>query len=150
MFMPRFRSILSILLVLVTTVLVSCGNPNVAKIPTTYSPEKIEQLQVLIDPIVEARDNMATLKDFIAKQDWIDTRTYIHGPLGQLRREMLNLSRSLLPKDQKIAQNTAKEIFSHLERLDGAAKERNIADAQRQFTEAVKDFDAFLDLLPSS
>ncbi len=149
MLMSRFRSILSIVLVLVTTLLVSCGSSNVSQIPTTYSPEKIEQLQILVDPVVEAREKMATLKDLIAEQNWVDTRTYIHGPLGQLRLDMTNLSRSLLPKDQKVAQKTAKELFGHFERIDAAAKERNAAVAQTQFTEAIKDFDTFLNLLPS-
>lgn len=148
--MSRFRSILSLCLVLVTTLLVSCGNPNVSKIPITYSPEKIEQLQILIDPITEARDNMANLKNFIAEQNWTDTRTYIHGPLGRLRVDMANLTRSLLPKDQKAAREAAKELFSHFERIDAAAKERSSALAQAQFTEAIKDFDAFLKILPNS
>ncbi|ACK66142.1 photosystem II protein PsbQ [Rippkaea orientalis PCC 8801] len=145
--MSRLRSILSIVLVFVTIFLVSCGSPK-ASIPTTYSPEKIEQLQVLIEPVTEAREKMSVLKDLIADQNWIDVQTYIHGPLGGLRQQLRNLSTSLLPKDQKPATDLAKELFNRLERLDAAAKERSISGAEAQFRQAVRDFDAYLDLLP--
>lgn len=147
--MLRFRSILSLVLVLITTFLVSCGSPE-AKVPQTYSPEKIEQLQVYLTPINEAREKMATVADLIAKKNWVDTRTYIHGPLGQLRSQMLNLSRSLLPKDQAVAADLAKEVFGHFERIDAAAKDKNAELANAQFREALKDFDRFLDLIPTA
>ncbi|MDJ0527323.1 MAG: photosystem II protein PsbQ, partial [Microcystis sp. M53600_WE12] len=98
--MPRLRSIISLVLVLVTTLLVSCSGPQ-ATIPTVYSPQKIEQLQVYIQPIEGFRQKMSVLQDLIADKNWVDTRTYIHGPLGQLRQEMVGLSRNLLPKDQE-------------------------------------------------
>ncbi|MEA5533803.1 photosystem II protein PsbQ [Crocosphaera sp. XPORK-15E] len=147
--MPRLRSILSLLLVAVTIFCVSCSSPQ-AQIPTTYSPEKVEQLQVLIEPIQEARENMSVLKELISEQNWIDIGTYIHGPLGGLRREMSNLTRDLLPKDQKQAKQLSQELFSHFERLDTAAKAHNNTDAQRQYRDAVDHFDAFLDLLPKA
>lgn len=147
--MSRLRSILSMVLALVTIFLVSCSGPQ-ASIPTTYSPEKVEQLQVLVEPIAEAREKMSVLKELIADQNWVDTRTYIHGPLGALRQQMNNLSRSLLPKDQKPASDLAKELFNRFERLDVAAKERNSSMAETQFRQAVRDFDAFLDLIPQS
>lgn len=148
--MSRLRSLLSLVLVLLTTVLVSCSGPQV-EIPTIYSPEKIAQLQVYVTPIASARDGMEnTLQGFIADQNWVDTQTYIHGPLGQLRQGMLGLSRSLLPKDQDKAQTLAKEVFVHLELLDLAAKERSLSQAKTQYQEAIADFDAFLSLLPQA
>ena len=147
--MSRLRSLLSLVLVLVATVLVSCSSPQV-EIPTTYSPEKIAQLQVYATPIAEARGRMETLQGLIADQNWVDTQTYIHGPLGQLRQEMLGLSRSLLPKDQDKAAALAKEVFGDLERLDAAAKDKISSQAQIQFQEAIADFDNFLDLIPQA
>ena len=147
--MPRIRSILSLLLVAVAIFCVSCGGPK-ASVPTTYSPEKIEQLQVLIEPIEEAKESLDVLKGFIAEQNWIDTRTYIHGPLGGLRQEMSSLTRSLLPKDQKEAKSLSQALFSDFERLDAAAKERNSVAAQREYREAVNHLQGFLDLLPKS
>lgn len=148
--MSRLRSLLSLILVLLTTVLVSCSGPQV-EIPTTYSPEKIAQLQVYVTPIASAREGMEnTLQNLIASQNWVDTQTYIHGPLGQLRQGMLGLSHSLLPKDQDKAEALAKEVFGHLERLDAAAKARSTTDAKIQYQEAIADFDAFLNILPQA
>ncbi|ACK68667.1 photosystem II protein PsbQ [Gloeothece citriformis PCC 7424] len=148
--MPRLRSILSILLVLITTLLVSCSDAPKAQIPTTYSPAKIEQLQVFVEPIKEAREELSELKGYIADLNWVDTRTFIHGPLGQLRQNMLKLSRELLPRDQKEATELAKRLFGDFERIDAAAKDRNAYQAQVQFQEAIRDFDAFLDLIPKA
>ncbi|HAC63936.1 MAG TPA: photosystem II protein PsbQ [Cyanothece sp. UBA12306] len=147
--MSRLRPILSLILVFVAIFVVSCGSPK-ASVPTTYSPEKIEQLQVLVEPITEAREKMSVLQELIADQNWIDIQTYIHGPLGGLRQQMRNLSTSLLPKDQKAAADLGKELFNRFERLDAAAKERSISAAQSQYRQAVQDFDAYLDLIPQA
>lgn len=145
--MLRLRSFISLILVLVTTFLVSCSSPQVV-IPTTYSPEKIAELQVYIQPIEEARQKLEVLKGLISDQNWVDTRTWIHGPLGKLRQEMLGLSRSLLPKDQKEATRLAREVFGHLERLDAAAQDRSLSAAGVQYASSLQDFDAFLKLIP--
>jgi hypothetical protein len=63
---------------------------------------------------------------------------------------MLNLSRSLLPKDREQATKLAKELFVHFERIDAAAKARNSEIAETQYREALRDFDAFLDLIPKA
>ncbi|BAQ66788.1 photosystem II protein PsbQ [Geminocystis sp. NIES-3709] len=148
--MRLLRPILSLVLVLVTTLLVSCSSPTQAKIPTVYTPEKIAQLESFLSPIASAREKMDTLKGFIEAQNWTDTRTFIHGPLGELRQDMTIMSRKLLPKDQQPAQNLAKELFSHFDRIDAAAKDRNSAFAQAQYLEAIKDFDAYLNLIPTN
>jgi photosystem II protein PsbQ len=148
--MRLLRPILSLVLVLVTTLLVSCSGPTQAKIPTVYSPEKVAQLQSYREPIALARESMTTLKEFIDSENWVNTRTFIHGPLGGLRQDMAVTSRKLLPKDQKNAQNLAKELFGHFERIDAAAKDRNASFVNEQYAEAIKDFDAYLNLIPTN
>ena len=148
--MKTFRTLLSLVLVLVTTLLVSCSSANQVKIPTVYTPEKIAQLQIFAEPVNEARENMNTLKEFIETKNWVDTRTFIHGPLGGIRQSMTTLSRKFLPQDQKLAKQIAQDFFVHLERIDAAAKERNATLAENQYVEAIKDFDAFLNLIPLS
>jgi photosystem II protein PsbQ len=138
------------MLVLVTTLLVSCSSPTKAKIPTVYSPEQIAQLQQFRDPIAEARATMDTLQGLIKDENWVDTRTLIHGPLGGLRQDMAIVSKKLLQKDQKAAINLAKELFNDFDRIDEAAKTRNSAGARAAYSRAVEDFDAYLDLVPSN
>ncbi len=147
--MRIFRSILSLALVLIATFLVSCSSPS-ASAPPTYTPEKLEQIQTFRIPIDEARQRMSELASYIAREDWVDTQSFIHGPLGQLRRDMIYLANALLPEDQKKASTLAKEIFRHLEDLDAAAKEQNSPAVQKQFAEAIKDFDAYIQLIPES
>ena len=147
--MPRFRTIVSLILVIVTSLLVSCSSAPAAQIPTVYSPGKIEQLQVIATPVREYREQMTRLEGLIAKNNWVDTRTFIHGPLGHLRQDMNNLSASLLVKDQARANELAKNLFNHFERIDAAAKERNANVAVAQYNEAINDFNAYLKLIPS-
>lgn len=147
--MASLRSILSVILVLVATFLVSCSSPS-AKIPTTYSPEKIAQIQVYAAPVEEAREAMSTLQQFIQEENWVNTRTFIHGPLGGLRKSMSILNNSLLKKDQPKATELAKEIFGHFERLDAAAQDRSSTRVENQYREALKDLDAYLDLVPKA
>jgi photosystem II protein PsbQ len=148
--MRLFRPILSIILVLVTTLLVSCSSPNKAKIPTVYTPEQITQLQRFRDPIAEAREQMDILQGFIEDENWVDTRTLIHGPLGELRQNMAIVSQKLLKKDQKTARNFAKELFNDFDRIDEAAKARNSSGARAAYGRAIQDFDAYLDLVPTN
>lgn len=148
--MRFFRSFLSLILVLVTTLLVSCSSAPKAKIPTIYTPEKIAQLEEYRTPIASAREKMDTLKDLIQAENWVDTRTFIHGPFGELRQDMAIVNRKLLPKDQPTSRNLARELFGHFERIDAAAKERNGAIARDEYVKALEDFDAYLDLVPSS
>lgn len=144
--MPRLQSILSLILVLVTTLLVSCGSPQATVPPPTYTAEKIEQLKTLVAPVNAARERMSELQSDIEKKNWVDTVGLLRGPLGQLRQEMLNVTRSLLPEDQPQAKQLVKELFGHFERIDTAAKNRNYDLAVSQYREALKDFDAFLNL----
>lgn len=148
--MKLLRPIFCLTLALITTLLVSCSSPAKAKIPTTYSPEKIAQIQEYREPIVKAREQMNTLEKLIEEENWMDVMTFIHGPLGELRQNMAITSRKLLPKDQKVALSTAKRLFVHLEKLDLAAKERNLEVAKNEFKEALKEFDAYLQIVPSS
>ena len=149
--MKKLRSVLSLVLVLVATLLVSCGSPSEsAKAPTTYSPEKIAQLQVYVEPIEQAKEKLSELETLIQEENWVDTRTVIHGPLGQLRQDMGNLTRSLLPKDQPQAKKLSQELFIDFENIDAAAIERKSNAAAKEYREAISDLNAFLDLVPKS
>ncbi len=145
-----FRSLLSLMLVVLTTFLVSCGSPSATKAPPTYTAETIEQIQQLVVPIQSMRDRMTTeLADLIDNEDWIYVRNLIHGPLGDLRYSMGYISRQLLPQDQKAAQELAQEVANDLDRIDSAAQEKDAVQVSVLYSKALRDFDAFLDLIPS-
>lgn len=148
--MLKLRSVLALILVVVTTLLVSCSSGQVSAPPPTYTLEKIESIQKFVIPIASARQEMSELKQLIDDKNWTDTRNFIHGPLGQLRRDMSYLSRELLPQDTKQATALIKDLFSDFEELDTEAKAQNSSLALQRYNDAVSDFDAFLKLIPES
>jgi photosystem II protein PsbQ len=146
--MGKLRSFLSLILVLVTTFLVSCSGPSVATPPPTYTPEKIAQIEVLYAPVAAARERMSQLGEFIENRNWVNTASYIHGPLGGIRRDIRYLNESLLVKDQKQAAQIAKELFGDFEQIDAAAKDQSYSQAAVQYQEALRHFDQYIDLIP--
>ncbi len=146
--MRRFRSILALCLVLVTTLLVSCGSPTpVAKGPL-YSDLQLTQIQKSAADIQELRDRLIELPPMIQANKWVDVGTFIHGPLGELRAKMARLSRTLVPKAQDSAAKAAKDVFGHLNAIDEAAQAQDIQKALKNYNEALKDFDAFFNVIP--
>jgi photosystem II protein PsbQ len=147
MVMRSYRSILALILAVVATVLVSCGSPTV-KAPPSYSAEQIVQIQKLASTVEALRDKMPVLADKIQNQNWTDVGTYIHGPMGELRRNVSYLTRELLPQDQKAVSSSATDLFSSLQNIDVAATKGNYQVAVQNYQAAMKDFDDILQLLP--
>lgn len=147
--MARYRSILSLMLVIVATFVVSCSSPSAVKLPQTYTVSELELIQRSMPEILTLRDRMSKeLQTLIQRRDWIDVSNFIHGPLGELRLEMINISRSLLPKDQELARQATRDLFDHLVKIDQAAKEGQSQKATLNYQEALADIDTFLQLVP--
>lgn len=147
--MVRRQSILSLLLAFVAVWIVGCGSPAEFK-PPTYTTTQLEQIQQYQSDIQTLRDRLPELATLITKRNWIDARNFIHGPLGELRFKMTTLSRGLLPGEQKQALKTAKDVFDHLVLIDEAAASENYNVAIRNYAEALKDLDAFFQLIPGA
>lgn len=144
------RSILSLLLALVATVLVSCGGGNSDTPPPTYSSEQIQQIERTATPVKQARQRLTELESYIKREQWSDAFSLLHGPLGGLRREMTYVTRNLLPRDQKPARKYAKELFQEIERVDASIQAEAASRALEQYDRALSDFDRYLDLLPET
>jgi photosystem II protein PsbQ len=147
--MKIFRSILPLILVLVTTLLVSCGSPT-ASAPPTYTPEKLQKIETYRIPVDIAQQKLSQLGKLIDEENWVDTDSFIHGPLGLIRRDMTYLSNALLPEDKAKATELAKDIFRHFEDIDAAAKDNDYQAAIREYKETVSDFDRYLQLIPNT
>lgn len=147
MVMRSYRSILALILALVTTFLISCGSPTAVK-PPTYTPEQMAQIQRLASTVAALRDKMPILKQKIQNQNWTDVGTYIHGPLGELRRNVSYLTRELLPKDQKAANEAGKDLFNRLLNIDTASTKGDYQLAVQNYQAALKDFDDLLQSIP--
>ncbi|MEL6554691.1 MAG: photosystem II protein PsbQ [Cyanobacteria bacterium J06621_11] len=145
--MKRYRAVVGVLLAAIATFLVSCGGGPAAVAPT-YTPEKIAQLTNYVSRLEASRNRLPELLNYIEKDNWVNVDNFTHGPLGQIRAEMLRLSNQLLPADQPKAKALSEEILGHLQNLDEASQERNYGQAITQYREFVGDFEALLSIVP--
>ena len=147
--MTRPRSIFALMMAFLMAFLVSCSSVE-AKVPTTYTAAQIQQIERYVPTLTEFRSRMDKLGTLIQKRNWVDTRTYIHGPLGDLRNTMKMVSASLLPSSQKQAVDLTKSLFADLVNIDLAAKDLDYAKVTASYQKAVNDFDSFLQLIPKA
>ncbi len=145
--MSLFRPLISTLLVAIAVFIVSCGDGSQAKAPT-YTPEQIAQIQSTNKSVTAMRERLPELATHIQNRDWNNVKSFIHGPLGEIRTRMAGLSRELLPGSKEKALNVSKEIFAHLNKIDEAAGNNDYKVAIRNYGEALKDFATFSDLIP--
>jgi photosystem II protein PsbQ len=145
------RSLFALALALVVSLGLAVDTSLAARAKkTTYTAADIEQIQKFEAPLDAARARMGELEDLVAKRNWVFVRNFIHGPLGDIRRQMMNVEQALLPKDRPAAREAAKDLFGHLVAIDDAAGAKDTRRAEEQFREALKDFDAFLKLVPQA
>lgn len=147
--MTRPRSIFALMMAFLMAFLVSCSSVE-AKVPTTYTTAQIQQIQRYVPTLTEFRSRMDKLGTLIQQRNWVDTRTYIHGPLGDLRNTMKTVSASLLPKSQQQAVDLTKSLFGDLVNIDLAAKDLDYAKVTASYQKALSDFDSFLQLIPKA
>lgn len=146
-FTGQYRAVVGVLLAAIATFLVSCGGAPEAVAPT-YTPEKIAQLQNYVNRIEASRERLPELLGYIEKDNWVNVDNFTHGPLGQLRAELLRLSGQLLPADQPKAKLLSEEILEHLQNIDEASNDRDYGTAITQYRQFVDDFDALLSVVP--
>lgn len=148
--MKGFRSIVAMLVVAIAIFTVGCSSGEPVDKGPLYSADEFAQIEKYTAEVEEIRERMLAIPELVQKGDWNDVQTYIHGPLGELRFRMSNLSRQLKPtKAQKEALSAAREVFEHLNAIDEATQTADVRQALENYDEALRDFDAFLDLIPT-
>jgi photosystem II protein PsbQ len=147
--MSLFRPLISILLVFISVFVVSCGDGSKAKAPT-YSAAQLAQIQTTTKNVTALTDRLPELSAMIQKRDWNNVKSFIHGPLGDIRILMSALSRELLPGTKEKALATSKEIFVHFNKIDEAAGNNDYPGAIRNYGEAIKDITTLFSLTPKA
>jgi photosystem II protein PsbQ len=147
--MKIFRPILSLILVLATTILVSCSG-STASAPPTYTADKLQKISTYRIPLDQVRQRIPELGQYIANEDWVNADSFLHGPLGLMRRDLTYLSKALLPDEQQPALDMAKDIFKHVENIDVAVNDHNYQVAISQYKEMVSDLDVYTGLIPNT
>ena len=148
--MPRLRPLFSLVLVSLATLLISCGSPNVAATPPTYTPEQIEKIQEYVPEILAVKERSAELEKLIENKEWIDVGTFIHGPMTEVKLNMNYIISNLLPEQQKEGRKIVREMFNNLVKVDQAADEANLQKALASYDAVFADINKFLDLLPET
>jgi photosystem II protein PsbQ len=146
--MARYRSILSLVLVLLTTFLVSCGGPSVATPPPTYTQAQIQKIQEYVPEVQAVRDRATELQRLIQTKQWVQVRNFIHGPMAEARLSMNYITTNLLPQDRKSAREKVKSLLDHLIKIDQAAEVANYQQAVINSQAAFSDLENFLKLVP--
>jgi len=149
--MLRYRSFLSLILVILATFLIGCSSPSTATVPSTYSSAQIQQIQQYIPEIQSLRDRASKeIPSLVERKDWIDIGNFVHGPLGELRLTMNYMTRNLLPQDRSKAKQITRDFFNNLVGVDQAAQQRDAQKVLLNAREAIVDIDSFLQLLPQA
>jgi photosystem II protein PsbQ len=147
--MSLFRPLISLLLVFISVFVVSCGDGSQAKAPT-YSAAQLAQIQTTTKNVTALTDRLPELATMIQKRDWNNVKSFIHGPLGDIRILMSALSKELLPGTKEKALATSKEIFVHFNKIDEAAGNNDYPGAIRNYGEAMKDITTLFSLAPKA
>jgi photosystem II protein PsbQ len=147
--MSLFRPLISLILVFISVFVVSCSDASQAKAPT-YSAAQLVQIQTTTKNVTALTDRLPELSAMIQKRDWNNVKSFIHGPLGDIRVLMSALSRELLPGTKEKALATSKEIFVHLNKIDEAAGNNDYPGAIRNYGEAIKDITTLFTLTPKA
>jgi photosystem II protein PsbQ len=146
--MVRQRSILSLILVLLTTFLISCGNPSVATAPPSYTSAQLVKIQEYVPDIQVVRDRSEELKNLIQSGEWIKVGNFIHGPMTEARLNMTYVIPNLVPQEQPKGRQITKDLLGHLVKIDQAASVGNTSLALSNYKDAFADVDRFLQLIP--
>jgi photosystem II protein PsbQ len=100
--------------------------------------------------ITQLSDRLAVLQEYVDSNNWVNIRTYIHGPLGEVRRDIAYLTRGLTGSAKQKASTLGKVIADDLVKLDFAAKNTDAKAVQSAFLQVTQHFDQLLALLPKS
>lgn len=90
-------------------------------------------------------DRLDQLKTFIDDNNWITVKTYIHGPLGQVRQDIGSAIRLL--RDPTKAKALSNKFFKDLIAIDVAAGKRDIDRTFDAYEETRQDFDQLVSVL---
>ncbi len=148
--MSRLRPLFSLILVSLATLLISCGSPNVAVTPPTYTELQIQKIQEYVPEIVAVKERSSELKKLIQNNDWVDVGTFIHGPMTEARLNMNYVVANLLPEQQKAGRKIVRDMFNNLVKIDQAAGEGDSRTALNAYDAAFADIYKFLDLVPEN
>ncbi|GAB4213402.1 MAG: hypothetical protein OHK0012_09470 [Synechococcales cyanobacterium] len=78
--------------------------------------------------VAKIQSEVNTLQDLVDNQEWVNVRSYIHGPMGMIRKELAGLARDAASAQRPQVLQANRQVLNNLEKIDAAAED---FDAQR-------------------
>ncbi len=125
------RSFVLVILLPLVLVVNLLGEPALASNPV------ISKIQAEVEHLQELVDN----------QEWVNVRSYIHGPMGMTRKELASLALGVTGEQQKQIQKANRQVLTSLEKIDAAAEDfdaQRLRAAQSSLRDSVAALDALL------
>jgi photosystem II protein PsbQ len=97
-----------------------------------------------LDALVAKIDRLET---YVFDNNWQEIRTFIRGPLGEVRREVAQIQRTLNPSQRSALKASASKFFNDLIDLDFAALNQNPERTEAAFRSLRNDLNQMLDSL---
>jgi photosystem II protein PsbQ len=145
----RFKAIVAVVLALFASFWVQTASYAAKAKPPKYTAAQIEQVQRYAASAAELQNRLDELQTLIDQENWTFVRNLLRGPYGELRTITGRVVRNLQGPDRKAAQQAEDRLFKDLVSLDAAALEQNYEQAVKSYSAVVKDWDAFLSLVPN-
>lgn len=146
--LKRIRAVLCASFAVLVFFITGCSSSAEVK-PPVYSPDQMALIKQYTADLDALQPRLDEIPPLIASEDWTNIRNLIHGPLGELRFKMLNIARNLPPDLQGTAKDVANDVFEAIVDIDAAAEAQNSARVVSSYNALIKDYERFLDLMPS-
>lgn len=114
-----------------------------------YSSAQISKLSKSVTQVESLRSRLEAFQPDIEKREWGTVHKDVAGLLPDLKEKMMAVTDQLDLNDRILARAVSTEVFIHLERIDEADEVYDYQAAETNYRQALQDFDAFLDLIPS-
>ncbi|MEN9250965.1 MAG: hypothetical protein Q6L58_00835 [Thermostichales cyanobacterium BF3_bins_165] len=103
---------------------------------------------VAANPVVsKIQAEVEHLQELVDNQEWVNVRSYIHGPMGMTRKELAGLALQYTGEQQKQIQKANRQLLTNLEKIDAAAEDfdaQRLRAAQNALRESVAALDALV------
>jgi photosystem II protein PsbQ len=72
-------------------------------------------------PLQQLEAQVESLQTLVDAQDWLEIRSYIHGPMGMVRKDLVGVAQGLQPTQKDAFLGGVRKLAKSLEKLDQSA-----------------------------
>jgi photosystem II protein PsbQ len=125
--------------------------PDLEKVESSsYYYAQLNKLSKSANQVESLRSRLEAFQPAIKKREWSTVHKDVAALLPELKQKMMEVTDQLDLSDRILARAISTEVFIHLERIDEADEIYDYQAAETNYLQALQDFDAFLDLIPTS